>query len=140
MSDYDEPDFNIEDIDLSDNDDILSDGEIPSIEECNSDSDSEIDIDEIDDNYDINGSTTLDNQITVNKITKYEYVNILGTRAQQIARGSKIFVTTDGMSNITPINIAKKEIAEGKIPLKIKRTIPNGNIEYIRVKKSFYKE
>lgn len=134
MSDYDEPDFNIdEDLELSDND-LISDEEIPSIEESGSESDSDIDEFDIDD--DNNDGTTLNNQITINKLTKYEYVNILGTRAQQISRGAKIFVTIEGMKNITPVDIAKKEMAEGKIPLKIKRTIPNGNIEYIKVKKS----
>lgn len=132
MSDYDEPDFDIDDIELSDDELELSDEE--HSESDNSDSDSEIE--EIVDDY-IENTQTITVQTTINRLTKYEYVNILGTRAQQIARGAKIFVSLDGMlpENITPTNIAKKEMAEGKIPLKIKRIIPNGNIEYIQIKK-----
>jgi DNA-directed RNA polymerase subunit K/omega len=139
MSDYDEPNFDIDDIDeieLSDDEIELSDDEIHDSNNDNSDSGSEIE-EIVDDFNDITQSDST--QRTINRLTKYEYVNILGTRAQQIARGAKIFVSLDGMlqEDITPVNIAKLEMIEGKIPLKIKRTIPNGGIEYITIKKKF---
>lgn len=138
MSDYDEPNFDIDDLDdeieLSDDEIELSDDEV--LDSDNGDSDSDSEIEEIIDDY-TDTTHTVNTQSTINRLTKYEYVNILGTRAQQIARGAKIFVSLDNMDpeDITPVNIAKKEMAEGKIPLKIKRTIPNGGIEYIRIKK-----
>jgi DNA-directed RNA polymerase subunit K/omega len=135
MSDYEEPDFDIddEDLELSDEEVSLSELEVNSEDDA-SESDSEIE--EIIDDCGNSENTIINNNITINRLTKYEYVNILGTRAQQISRGAKIFVSTDNMKIITPIEIAKKEIAEGKLPLKIKRVI-NGNIEYIRIHKKF---
>jgi len=135
MSDYDEPNF---DIDIDINDDIDDDIEsiISNDENTNSEynSDSESEIEELIDD-DNNETTQNINQSTLPRLTKYEYVSILGTRAQQIARGAKIFVSLDNIDNITPINIAKKEFEMGKIPLKSKRILPNGNIEYIRILK-----
>lgn len=61
-------------------------------------------------------------RITYNKLTKYEETALLGARAEQIARGAKILVDIPvGVSD--PIEIAKIELKERQIPLKIRRII-----------------
>lgn len=133
MSDYDEPNF---DVDVDDISDISETESVIDVCSQHSGSDTDSEIEEIID--DCNESTRQSNEsnLTLNKLTKYEYVSILGTRAQQIAQGAKIFVNIEGLVKPDPVSIAKKEIAEGKIPLKIKRTIPNGAVEYLTIRKN----
>lgn len=57
------------------------------------------------------------------KLTKYEKTKVLGIRAEQISRGAPS--TVDIGDLIDPIDIAKKEFAEYKIPLIIERNIPD---------------
>ncbi len=61
-------------------------------------------------------------------MTKFEFSQVLSTRAQQISDGSPIFVST---GNLTSVNaIALKEIKEKKCPLTIQRVLThyaNGN-------------
>ena len=66
-------------------------------------------------------------RITVPKLTKYERVRLLGTRSKQISDGSKIFIKSDKIENA--MDIAKLELENKVIPLKIKRPLPNGNYE-----------
>jgi DNA-directed RNA polymerase subunit K/omega len=58
--------------------------------------------------------------------TKYEYVRLLGQRAAQLCNGAPPTVDISGMRD--PLKIAEKEYKCGKIPLKIIRTMPNGEI------------
>ena len=60
-------------------------------------------------------------------ITKYEKARILGVRATQISMNSPVMVDTDGMTD--PLKIAIKEFQEKKIPLIIRRCLPNGDYE-----------
>lgn len=65
--------------------------------------------------------------------TKYEYVTLIGTRAQQIAEGAKALVSLDGMLTSDPQfvwKVAEKEVAEQKLPFIIHRRLPNGVSEY----------
>ena len=66
-----------------------------------------------------------------NYLTKFEKTRVLGQRAEQIARGAPTEVDVRGMSD--PLDIAIKELKEKKIPLKIKRIYPNGEIKEIPV-------
>jgi len=66
-----------------------------------------------------------------NYLTKFEKTRVLGQRAEQIARGAPTEVDVCGMSE--PLDIAMKELKEKKIPLKIKRIYPNGEIKEISV-------
>ena len=65
-------------------------------------------------------------------LTKYEKANILGTRALQISKNSKIFVEIDD-NMIDPYEIALKELNEGKCPMKIRRYINKTDYEEIDV-------
>jgi DNA-directed RNA polymerase subunit K/omega len=58
------------------------------------------------------------------KITKYEKARILGVRATQIANGSKPLINIEGMYDC--FKIALKEFEQGKTPIDIIRTLPNG--------------
>ena len=60
-------------------------------------------------------------------MTKFEYTRLLGIRAVQISMNAPVMIDINNM--IDPIEIAKKEIKECKIPLIIKRKLPNGTFE-----------
>jgi DNA-directed RNA polymerase I, II, and III subunit RPABC2 len=65
--------------------------------------------------------------------TKYEQVTLIGTRAQQLAEGSKPLVSLDGMMTSDPRfvwNVAEKEVYEHKLPFIVHRRLPNGQSEY----------
>ena len=65
--------------------------------------------------------------------TKYEYVTLVATRAQQIADGAKPLVDLTGLKTSDPLfvwNVAKKEIAQRKLPFLIRRQMPNGTAEF----------
>jgi len=66
-------------------------------------------------------------RISINRLTKYERVRIIGTRAKQIIMGSNILVK--GIENKTPTEIAELELKHNMIPFKIKRKLPNGMFE-----------
>jgi DNA-directed RNA polymerase I, II, and III subunit RPABC2 len=66
-------------------------------------------------------------RITIPKLTKYEKVRLLGTRAKQISDGSKVFIKSKKVRNA--MDIAELELKHKVIPLKIKRPLPNGKYE-----------
>ena len=69
---------------------------------------------------------------TIPRLTKYERVRILGTRAKQISDGSKIFIKSNKVKNA--MDIAELELEHKVIPLKIKRPLPNGRYEIWSIK------
>ena len=57
-----------------------------------------------------------------NRLTRFEKARIIGARALQIAYGSPTTIETpEGMMD--PIEIAKLEFQEGRIPVEIVRTV-----------------
>ncbi|KAF7493972.1 DNA-directed RNA polymerases I, II, and III subunit RPABC2 [Sarcoptes scabiei] len=66
-------------------------------------------------------------KITTPYMTKYERARVLGTRALQIAMCAPIMVELDGETD--PLQIAMKELKAGKIPLIIRRFLPDGSFE-----------
>lgn len=68
-----------------------------------------------------------DQRITTPYMTKYERARILGTRALQISMNAPVFVDLEGETD--PLRIAMKELAEKKIPLVIRRYLPDGSFE-----------
>merc|ERR1712217_899712 len=56
-------------------------------------------------------------------MTKYEKARLLGTRAEQ----APIMVDPEG--EISPLEIATKELKEKKIPFVIRRYLPDGTYE-----------
>eukprot|EP01112_Ceratiomyxa_fruticulosa_P013815 TRINITY_DN3901_c0_g1_i1.p1 TRINITY_DN3901_c0_g1~~TRINITY_DN3901_c0_g1_i1.p1 ORF type:complete len:129 (-),score=26.97 TRINITY_DN3901_c0_g1_i1:52-438(-) len=64
---------------------------------------------------------------TTRYMTKYERARILGTRALQISMNAPIMVELEGETD--PLQIALKELREKKIPLIIRRYLPDGSYE-----------
>lgn len=61
------------------------------------------------------------------KLSIYEITRIIGTRATQIARGAKPFLKKS--ENMSPIDIAKEELKNKLVPIKLIRPMPNGTEE-----------
>ncbi|KIW00103.1 uncharacterized protein PV09_08288 [Verruconis gallopava] len=57
-------------------------------------------------------------------MTKYERARVLGTRALQISMNAPVLVDLEGETD--PLAIALKELREKKIPLVIRRYLPDG--------------
>eukprot|EP01083_Nonionella_stella_P106605 307856_1 len=72
-------------------------------------------------------TTTVDQRITTPYLTKYEKARILGTRALQISMGAPVMVEMVGETD--PLEIAQKELRERKIPMIIRRFLPDGTFE-----------
>jgi DNA-directed RNA polymerase subunit K/omega len=66
-------------------------------------------------------------RITKNTMTLYERVRILGTRAKQLSGGAKPLIS--GADDMNPKEIAKLELKHKMTPFKIRRILPNGDIE-----------
>ncbi|ODV92844.1 hypothetical protein CANCADRAFT_21741 [Tortispora caseinolytica NRRL Y-17796] len=60
-------------------------------------------------------------------MTKYEKARLLGTRALQISMNAPVLVDLEGETD--PLQIAMKELAERKIPLVVRRYMPDGSYE-----------
>lgn len=60
-------------------------------------------------------------------MTKYERARILGTRALQISMNAPVLVDLEGETD--PLQIALKELSQNKIPLVIRRYLPDGSYE-----------
>ena len=74
-----------------------------------------------------------ENRITLPYYSKYEYTALMGVRAQQIADGSKILVSLDGIQTSHPQfvwKVADLEIREKALPFIIHRRLPDGISEY----------
>lgn len=65
---------------------------------------------------------------TTKYMTKYERARILGTRALQISKGAPVLVAVTG-DTTDPLEIAKLELKERKIPIVIRRFLPDGSHE-----------
>ena len=66
-------------------------------------------------------------RITTPYLTKYEKARVLGTRALQISMGAPIMIETIGETD--PLEIAMKELRERKIPMIVRRFLPDGTYE-----------
>lgn len=68
-----------------------------------------------------------DQRITTPFMTKYERARILGTRALQISMNAPVLVDIEGETD--PLQIAMKELSAKKIPLIVRRYLPDGSYE-----------
>jgi len=68
-----------------------------------------------------------DQRSTTPYMTKYEKARILGTRALQISMNAPVLVDLEGESD--PLQIAQKELSQKKVPLIIRRYLPDGSFE-----------
>lgn len=73
------------------------------------------------------GATSNANKITTRYLTKYERARLLGTRALQLSMNAPPLVELDGETD--PLKIAAKELRERKLPLIVRRYLPDGSFE-----------
>lgn len=66
-------------------------------------------------------------KVTTPYLTKYERARVLGTRALQISMNAPVMVELEG--EIDPLQIAMKELKARKIPIIIRRYMPDGSYE-----------
>jgi DNA-directed RNA polymerase subunit K/omega len=71
--------------------------------------------------------TDKDDRVSMNRMTKYELVRILGERIKQLTMGAKPMVKN--FQNLSYELIAIEEVKLNMCPFKIKRCLPNGKIE-----------
>ena len=65
-------------------------------------------------------------------LTIYERTKILGSRANQLADGAMPFVTVPEYMT-QPLEIAKLELEQRRLPFIVKRPMPDGTFEYWRL-------
>jgi len=68
-----------------------------------------------------------EHRTTSRYLTKYERARLLGTRALQISMGSPTLVELQGETD--PLVIATRELKEKKIPIIIRRYLPDNSYE-----------
>ncbi|CCJ29538.1 unnamed protein product [Pneumocystis jirovecii] len=68
-----------------------------------------------------------ENRMTTPYMTKYEKARILGTRSLQISMNAPVLVDLEGETD--PLQIAMKELSQKKIPLLVRRYLPDGSYE-----------
>lgn len=68
-----------------------------------------------------------DTRITLPYMTKYERARIIGTRALQISMNARVMVDVAGETD--PIAIARMELEQRRIPLSVRRYLPDGSYE-----------
>ena len=68
-----------------------------------------------------------DKRTTTPYMTKYERARVLGTRALQISMNAPPLVDIEGETD--PLRIAMKEFNQKKIPLVVRRYLPDGSFE-----------
>ena len=66
-------------------------------------------------------------QITRPKLTRFERCRVVGARATQLAMGAEPLINTNGKTD--PLDIAEMELTANKIPMIIRRYLPNGTYE-----------
>jgi len=75
----------------------------------------------------INKKIPKDERTTTPFMTKYERARVLGTRALQISMNAPVLVDIEGETD--PLQLAIKELNQKKIPLIVRRYLPDGFYE-----------
>ena len=71
--------------------------------------------------------SSLNSRVSLPYITKYEKAKLLGIRAQQIASGSVPLIDIEDKINVR--EIVKEELRQKKMPLIVRRFLPDGRWE-----------
>lgn len=74
-------------------------------------------------------------KVTLPYLTKYEKARILGERAQQLSLGSSPNISLPSEEGNDPLEIARLELTFKKMPMMIKRYLPDGSFEIWDVNK-----
>ena len=83
----------------------------------------------------------MDSKKTIPILFSNERTKILAIRISQLERGAKTYIKETDIpdQSYIPRNIAIKELELDKIPMKIVRTLPNGEKEYWKTEEFEYK-
>ncbi len=76
------------------------------------------------------------------RLTIYETARIIGARAAQIANGAPILISLIELkgSKLNEIDIAKKELEKGVLPITVQRWLPDGRYQNIPIQWLSYSE
>jgi DNA-directed RNA polymerase subunit K len=67
------------------------------------------------------------------RLTRFEVARIISARALQISLGAPVLVKSD---KTDPIELAKEEFRKMMVPVTIRRTLPNGEIRVVAIRKA----
>jgi len=67
------------------------------------------------------------------RLTRFEVARIISARALQISLGAPILVKT---KESDPIKIAKEEFKKNVLPITIKRPLPSGKFQIVKIRKA----
>lgn len=67
------------------------------------------------------------------QLTKYERTKLIGMRAEQLARSAQTFVDIDPTRPFDPCEVAERELAAGRMPFMVRRTLPDGKHQTLSV-------
>jgi DNA-directed RNA polymerases I, II, and III subunit RPABC2 len=73
------------------------------------------------------GMVRADGRKTTRYLTKYEKARVLGSRSLQISMNAPVQVDVKGETD--PLRIATMELQQGKLPLIIRRYLPDNTFE-----------
>ena len=78
--------------------------------------------------------TGKDGQIVIGPplLTRFEKARIMGARALQLSLGAPVFIEIPKNAT-TSLEIAMEELKQRVIPIVIKRTLPNGDYQYLPI-------
>lgn len=69
--------------------------------------------------------------VLAHKLTRYERIQVIGMRAEQLARGAQAFV--DAAGTVGPYELAEKELDSERLPMIVVRNMPDGKPQYLRL-------
>ncbi|MCC5994575.1 MAG: DNA-directed RNA polymerase subunit K [Candidatus Aenigmarchaeota archaeon] len=67
------------------------------------------------------------------RLTRFEVARIISTRALQIALGAPVLVKSD---KTDAIELAKEEFRKMRVPITIRRVLPNGEVKLVAIRKA----
>lgn len=107
----------------SDNESEMTDFSCDYEEIVEGDENERVEIFELDDNYDNENIRRGDDRISLNRMSRYEMVRIIGERLKQLTLGAKCFIKNK--EDFDYETLAKEELRVKLIPFKIIRYLPN---------------
>lgn len=72
------------------------------------------------------------------RLTRFEVARLIGARSLQIALGAPILIKLK-QDKFDPTALAEAEFKEHKIPMTIRRTLPNGKVVVVDIKPAIKK-
>ena len=140
-SDIEDDDEEYEDkddeIDEADENSVNSFKEGDKEDNCFFSYDKENDMDLFDDDEEYENEThtdeflTEDNRISINRMSLYEFVRVIGTRTKQLSMGAKPMINYH--QGLSSKQIAIQELKNNTLPLIIKRPLPDNRFEVWKI-------